>query len=169
MLDSILGSVSDVSKEVEGRGCILAHACGLGKTLQAITAISCALLHNTVSYKIRTATLLTLVCIDYCLIWKVSAKIRTALVLAPVNVTHNWVKEWRTWAPPPLRDLIILLDSHKSPSTRQANLLKWRLQGGVLIAGFNLFTDFALKKSNSKNYEVTEECLLDPGPSLIIA
>ena len=58
------------------------------KTLQAITAIAAALLHN-----------------------RVSSSIRTCLVVVPVNVVHNWVNEWQTWAPIPLRASITVIES----------------------------------------------------------
>ncbi|CAI5516814.1 unnamed protein product, partial [Closterium sp. Naga37s-1] len=58
-----------------GFGCILAHSMGLGKTLQVITFV------HTVLNQFH------------------SHGLRTVLIVAPVNVLHNWKEEFRRWMP----------------------------------------------------------------------
>lgn len=55
-----------------GSGCILAHCMGLGKTFQVVT-----LVHTLLTNK--------------------NTKIRTILVVCPMNVILNWVDEFKIW------------------------------------------------------------------------
>jgi len=151
ILKTAIGSVTEATQGHPGTGCILAHACGTGKTLQAIAAISAALLHN-----------------------RVSNSIRTCLVVAPVNVVHNWVNEWKTWAPKPLRSSVSLLDSATVVHKRIEIIAKWQQKGGLLICGSSLFQSCASGDPKHRKGRTNEQCeqlqigLLNPGADMVV-
>ena len=67
MWENVAESVAKLAHKDEGLGCILAHNMGLGKTLQVVSFV-----HTLLTQK------------------GPASAIRTVLVCAPVNVTHNW-------------------------------------------------------------------------------
>lgn len=72
LYDNLIESISGF-QAVDGNGCILAHAMGLGKTIQTITFID-IFLRYTSSKKV--------------------------LCVVPVNTIQNWLNEFNRWLPP---------------------------------------------------------------------
>ncbi|CAI5470907.1 unnamed protein product [Closterium sp. Yama58-4] len=75
MWQNCIHSMALVQSGDPGFGCILAHSMGLGKTLQVISFV------HTVLNQFHAHGL------------------RTVLIVAPVNVLHNWKEEFRRWMP----------------------------------------------------------------------
>jgi RAD54-like protein 2 len=71
MFDNILESL-EMAKKSEGFGCVLAHAMGLGKTLQVISFTDVFLRHSGYNH---------------------------VLVIVPVNTIQNWKNEFNHWVP----------------------------------------------------------------------
>ncbi|KAJ2403268.1 hypothetical protein GGI23_000060 [Coemansia sp. RSA 2559] len=143
---------------IEGDGgCILAHAMGLGKTLQAV-----ALIYTLLSEVRRGA--------DAGLARRFAS--RRVLVLCPVTVQDNWADEFRRWTgladtlasaqpPPPAlppqssasdaREVqrqarrvlvqVVHFGRMRSPQMRETALRAWATHGGVLLMGYPAFRD----------------------------
>ena len=135
------------TKKSEGSGCILAHCMGLGKTLQVISFI-----HTILNYDQIT-------------------KVKTCLVLCPINAALNWSNEFDYW----LNDVEPPVDHYQlttiKPNLRLAHLNFWAEHGGVMIMGYEMYrrlaSGFGLR--NKKLKEQAYRCLVDPGPDVIVA
>ncbi|KAJ3175381.1 hypothetical protein HDU87_006201 [Geranomyces variabilis] len=103
-------------------GCILAHAMGLGKTLQVI-----AFLYTLMTEISKNNP-------------AIPEHIRPGriLIIAPVNVLLNWKAEFLKWIPvyhrEPLREIAVLHSA--ATETRLNTIQRWHSRGGVLIAGY---------------------------------
>lgn len=160
MYDSCYGSISD--KKFQGSGCILAHCMGLGKTLQLI-----ALLHTLVRYK--------------------QLKTTKMLVICPKSTVMNWFEEIKKWTGsiqngPQLQ--AYTFGENESTEKRVQLLERWHKSStsrpGVLLLGFEAFKNMVFfDKSTRKNNPMSDEyasklqkkiqqCLLDPGPDLVV-
>ncbi|KAL5990168.1 hypothetical protein ACLOJK_011065 [Asimina triloba] len=84
MWENIIQSVKKVKSGDKGLGCILAHTMGLGKTFQVIAFL-------------------------YTAMRGVDLGLRTALIVTPVNVLHNWRQEFIKWRPVELKHLRIFM------------------------------------------------------------
>lgn len=82
-------NITDQNEEDEGRGCILAHAMGLGKSIQTI-----ALLHTYHAYFPG----------------------HRSLLIVPANVLGNWKEEFSKWIPPALPGSQQLIDKRVGSS-----------------------------------------------------
>jgi len=82
--------VTDQNEEDEGRGCILAHAMGLGKSIQTI-----AMLHTYHAYFPG----------------------HRSLLIVPANVLGNWKEEFSKWLPPALPGSQQLIDKRVGCTT----------------------------------------------------
>ncbi|KAJ1902774.1 hypothetical protein LPJ81_003417, partial [Coemansia sp. IMI 209127] len=144
---------------IEGHGgCILAHAMGLGKTLQAVTLI------YTLLSEVRRGA-------DAGLARRFAS--RRVLVLCPVTVQDNWADEFRRWTglsdtltnaqPPSLPELppqfsardarevqkqarrvlvqVVHFGRMRTPQMRESALRAWATHGGVLLMGYPAFRD----------------------------
>lgn len=110
MWDNIVESL-DALDSGPGLGCILAHAMGLGKTLQTVAFVS-TFVRQTGNPR------------------------RRVLILVPVNTLENWVDEFKMWAPPP--DDVKLWpvnDQCKTWKARHNMITRWSAEGGVLLMG----------------------------------
>ncbi len=112
---------------------------GLGKTLQAI-----ALIHTVLTNQKLT-------------------KVKTVLILSPVNVMTNWMNELENWT----RDcqggkLSVMMVSSKTSDQNMNTLKKWHQTGGVLLINYEMFMSLVRDEVESKQY------LLDPGADLIV-
>ncbi|BBH06757.1 P-loop containing nucleoside triphosphate hydrolases superfamily protein [Prunus dulcis] len=74
MWENIIQSVRKVKAGDKGLGCILAHMMGLGKTFQVIAFL-------------------------YTAMRSIDLGLKTALIVTPVNVLHNWRQEFMKWRP----------------------------------------------------------------------
>merc|ERR1711962_90250 len=113
-------------KSSQGFGCILAHAMGLGKTLQVVTFCDLFLRYTT------------------------SKRI---LCIVPINTIQNWQAEFNKWLPanensnnkrdsddvPRTFQVYLLNDTLKNLDQRAKVVLKWKENGGVLLMGYELF------------------------------
>nr|CAB3494524.1 unnamed protein product [Digitaria exilis] len=121
MWENAIQSVKKVKSGDKGLGCILAHNMGLGKTFQVITFL----------YTVMKCAQLGL---------------RTALIVTPVNVLHNWRKEFSKWCPAELKPLRVFMLEDVARLKRPDLLTKWRAKGGVLLIGYSSFRNLSLGK-----------------------
>ncbi|OTF69105.1 hypothetical protein BLA29_005967, partial [Euroglyphus maynei] len=150
MFNSTIESVERLKKHKHESGCILAHSMGLGKTLQVI-----AFLH-TIMNNVYIRDI-----------------IQKVLIIVPLNVARNWLTEFDKWLesnnPIPMYETT----STKNLYERIRIMQKWRKTGGVLIVTINLFSQMITGKKFSKreraqDMRIIRECLLDPGPDIVI-
>ncbi|CAF4756592.1 unnamed protein product [Rotaria sp. Silwood1] len=135
------------TKKQNTNGCILAHCMGLGKTLQVISFI-----HTAFNYSHIT-------------------KVKTCLVLSPVNAALNWSNEFNFW----LKDIEPSINHYQlttvEPGLRVEYLNKWHENGGVLIMGYQMYVRL-VKGVGIKNKKIQIDayhCLVDPGPDIVVA
>ncbi|CAG9533747.1 unnamed protein product [Cercopithifilaria johnstoni] len=171
MYGNIIESVKDYAKS-PGFGCILAHAMGLGKTIQII-AFTDVFVRTTSAKKI--------------------------LIIVPVNTIQNWYSEFEKWLPKVteagenIRPFVVWLlgDAVKTNEQRAELLQNWHIEGGVLLIGYDMFrllVQIKPKKRvagrpSKKAEEIVDlekeeldaialcaarEALLDPGPDLVV-
>ncbi|KAF6144435.1 hypothetical protein GIB67_024662 [Kingdonia uniflora] len=143
MWENIIQSVSKTKSGDRGLGCILAHTMGLGKTFQVIALL-------------------------YTCMRSVDLGIKSALIVTPVNVIHNWWHEFMKWRPEELKPLRVLMLDKDSRERRLELLKKWRVKGGVLLIGYESFRNLSLGK-NVKDRDTTEiRDILQDGPDILI-
>lgn len=163
LYESTIESVADLQKGRPGSGCILAHSMGLGKTLQVISFIHTILTNS-----------------------KINEHLGNALVICPKNTVKNWVAEFNQWLfENNLADFFVHdFESVSTPRDRMEMMKKWHEDGGVLIIGITLFQKIVLqsrkddetnKASNKKKKTVNspfgrcvQECMIRPGPDIVI-
>ncbi|GFP87991.1 protein chromatin remodeling 20 [Phtheirospermum japonicum] len=100
MWENIIQSVRKVRSGDKGLGCILAHTMGLGKTFQVIAFLYTAM---------RSADL----------------GLKTALIVTPVSVLHNWRYEFMKWRPSELKPLRIYMLEDVPSAFRNLSLGKY--------------------------------------------
>ncbi|KAK7278207.1 hypothetical protein RJT34_23232 [Clitoria ternatea] len=144
MWENIIQSIRKVKSGDKGLGCILAHTMGLGKTFQVIAFLYTAMR-----------------CIDLGL--------RTALIVTPVNVLHNWRQEFNKWRPSELKALKVFM-LEDVPRDRRAELLaKWRAKGGVFLIGYTAFRNLSFGKHVKDRQMAREIChALQDGPDILV-
>ena len=137
MYDNIVESLTRVKDKSVGFGCILAHAMGLGKTLQIVSF-----------------TEIFLRCTG----------MRRVLCIVPINTIQNWLSEFNNWLPEngqqrvdndtiihyrrPFK-VFLINDFAKTHKQRADIILEWKETGGVLLIGYEMFrTLVTLKASN---------------------
>nr|CAB3224710.1 transcriptional regulator ATRX [Phallusia mammillata] len=142
--DNLIESTTQ-AKEQEGGGCILAHCMGLGKTLQTITVV-----HTILNCP--------------------HLKLKTVLVVAPLNTLLNWIAEFVRWVPDEQPVELYNLTEYATRQARRNILEKWRKTGGVMVIGYDMFRLLATGKGI--RHKATKICyaeaLLDPGPDVIV-
>ena len=165
MYNSVVGSVDELQKRKDdkeegekvggGGGCILAHAMGLGKTLQVY-----ALLHALLTSPFT------------------SKHFKQILIIVPYNVVENWAQEFEKWnsradRPFPARLFEMRLEA-KMGGGRARMLQKWQSKGGVLLLSGPLFASIITglgkmkRKGNKEDFLTFSESLLSPGPQLVV-
>ncbi|XP_074311682.1 protein CHROMATIN REMODELING 20 isoform X2 [Silene latifolia] len=143
MWENIIQSIRNVKIGDKGLGCILAHTMGLGKTFQVIAFL-------------------------YTAMRSVDLGLRTAMIVVPVNVLHNWRQEFKKWEPSELQPLRVYMLEDKPREQRAELLMKWRKKGGVFLIGYNSFRNLSLAK-NVKSHEATKICCaLQEGPDILV-
>ncbi|XP_068665822.1 protein CHROMATIN REMODELING 20-like isoform X2 [Aristolochia californica] len=133
MWENIIQSVRKVKSGDRGLGCILAHTMGLGKTIQVIAFL-------------------------YTAMRSVDLGLRTALIVTPVNVLHNWRQEFVKWRPLELKPLRVFMLEDVSRERRGELLAKWRAKGGVFLIGYAAFRNLSLGKHVKDKYVASEIC-----------
>ncbi|TKY52100.1 CHROMATIN REMODELING 20 [Spatholobus suberectus] len=144
MWENIIQSIRKVKSGDKGLGCILAHMMGLGKTFQVIAFLYTAMR-----------------CVDLGL--------RTALIVTPVNVLHNWRQEFIKWRPSELKPLKVFMLEDVSRDRRAELLAKWRAKGGVFLIGYTAFRNLSFGKHVKDRHMAREICLaLQDGPDILV-
>uniref|UniRef100_A0A0D9XKB5 Transcriptional regulator ATRX n=1 Tax=Leersia perrieri TaxID=77586 RepID=A0A0D9XKB5_9ORYZ len=144
MWENVIQSVKKVRSGDKGFGCILAHNMGLGKTFQVITFL----------YTVMRCAQLGL---------------RTALIVTPVNVLHNWKKEFIKWYPAELKPLRVYMLADVPRAKILDLLVKWQAKGGVLLIGYSSFRNLFLGRSardKAASNEITNA--LQCGPDILV-
>ncbi|TGZ66706.1 hypothetical protein CRM22_005187 [Opisthorchis felineus] len=147
--DCVIESVERQQKspnEYSG-GAILAHCMGLGKSLSII-----AFIHTLFSH------------VDV-------LKLKSCLIICPVNTLLNWKHEWEHWLPEEEPIDIFELASKPDKKLRVDVLKHWFRKGGVLLIGYDMFRNFVngRKATRSKaTREAVKQALVDPGPDIVI-
>ncbi|OIW13803.1 hypothetical protein TanjilG_31692 [Lupinus angustifolius] len=144
MWENIIQSIRKVKSGDKGLGCILAHTMGLGKTFQVIAFL-------------------------YTAMRSVDLGLRTALIVTPVNVLHNWRHEFNKWRPSELKPLKVFM-LEDVPRDRRAELLaKWRAKGGVFLIGYSAFRNLSFGKHVKDRHVARDIChALQDGPDILV-
>ncbi|MCD7462186.1 hypothetical protein HAX54_047949 [Datura stramonium] len=141
MWENIIQSIRKVKSGDKGLGCILAHTMGLGKTFQVISFL-------------------------YAAMRSVDLGLKTALIVTPVSVLHNWRQEFIKWRPSEMKPLRVFM-LEDVPRERRAELLqKWRLKGGVFLIGYTAFRNLSLGKHIKDRHVAREICQVLQGSLL---
>lgn len=136
MYDNIVESLTRIKDKSVGFGCILAHAMGLGKTLQIVSFVE---------------------------IFLRCTSARRVLCIVPINTIQNWLNEFNYWLPEngqqkldndtiinyrrPFR-VHLINDFSKTHKQRAEIIIEWRNNGGVLLIGYEMFRTLVTLKSN---------------------
>ncbi|GMI79137.1 hypothetical protein like AT1G08600 [Hibiscus trionum] len=144
MWENIIQSITKVKSGDKGLGCILAHTMGLGKTLQVIAFL-------------------------YTAMRSVDLGLKTALIVTPVNVLHNWRQEFMKWRPVELKPIRVFM-LEDVPRERRAELLaKWIRKGGVFLIGYAAFRNLSLGKHVKDRNMARDICYaLQDGPDILV-
>ncbi|KAK4433133.1 protein CHROMATIN REMODELING 20 [Sesamum alatum] len=144
MWENIIQSVRKVRSGDKGLGCILAHTMGLGKTFQVIAFL-------------------------YTAMRSVDLGLKTALIVTPVSVLHNWRHEFMKWRPSELKPLRIFMLEDVPREKRVELLMKWRIKGGVFLIGYTAFRNLSLGKYVKDRYmaKAISHALQD-GPDILV-
>ncbi|CAN4105513.1 unnamed protein product [Withania somnifera] len=144
MWENIIQSIRKVKSGDKGLGCILAHTMGLGKTFQVISFL-------------------------YAAMRSVDLGLKTALIVTPVSVLHNWRQEFVKWEPSEMKPLRVFM-LEDVPRERRVQLLqKWRLKGGVFLIGYTAFRNLSLGKHIKDRHVAREICqILQDGPDILV-
>ncbi|XP_042036260.1 protein CHROMATIN REMODELING 20-like [Salvia splendens] len=144
MWENIIQSVTKVRSGDKGLGCILAHTMGLGKTIQVIAFL-------------------------YTAMRSVDLGLRTALIVTPVSVLHNWRHEFMKWRPSELKPLRIFMVEDVPRERRVELFAKWRIKGGVFLIGYTAFRNMSLGKY-AKDRDMAREIsnALQEGPDILV-
>ncbi|XP_017222629.1 protein CHROMATIN REMODELING 20 [Daucus carota subsp. sativus] len=144
MWENIIQSIGKARSGDKGLGCILAHTMGLGKTFQVITFL-------------------------YSAMRSVDVGLKTALIVTPVNVLHNWRHEFIKWRPSELKPLCIFMLEDVTREKRAKLLMKWKRKGGVFLIGYTSFRNLSLGK-HIKDRDMARDILhaLQDGPDILV-
>ncbi|XP_012089374.1 protein CHROMATIN REMODELING 20 isoform X2 [Jatropha curcas] len=144
MWENIVQSIGKVKSGDRGLGCILAHTMGLGKTFQVIAFL-------------------------YTAMRSVDLGLRTALIVTPVNVLHNWRQEFMKWRPSEVKPLRVFMLEDVSRERRVELFAKWRAKGGVFLIGYTAFRNLSFGKNVKDRNMARELCYaLQDGPDILV-
>lgn len=151
-----------------GKGSLLAHTMGLGKTMQSIALLTCV--DNTsksTSENIRDQLPKALQLKEP----RQGVSLRF-LVICPPTLIQNWYRELQDWAP---QHSIYRVESSPKPGWDNVQTLKqWSKRGGVSLIGYNLFRSYVQKnvedvaENKREDVESIRDILLDD-TDLVIA
>lgn len=117
------------------QGCLLAHAMGLGKTMQVVTLLT-AIQEAAESEDPKVS----------CQIPD-DLKVSKTLILCPAGLLQNWVEEILKWAPVGLLGPLLWVSADLSEDERSEMIQDWAQKGGVLVIGYTMLTQIA-KRDN---------------------
>ncbi|KAL9661427.1 hypothetical protein QQ045_026251 [Rhodiola kirilowii] len=144
MWENIVQSIGKLKSGDKGLGCILAHTMGLGKTFQVIAFL-------------------------YTAMRSIDLGLKTALIVTPVNVIHNWRQEFLKWRPSEVKPLRVYMLEDVSRERRAELLGKWRAKGGVFLIGYSSFRNLSLGKYMKDRHSFKEVCsALQDGPDILV-
>ncbi|KAK6136328.1 hypothetical protein DH2020_029949 [Rehmannia glutinosa] len=180
MWENIVQSVRRVRSGDKGLGCILAHTMGLDvdiftepESLREIRYMSHAWLR---SQSISLSELLhfkwfygKVIAFLYTAMRSVDLGLKTALIVTPVSVLHNWRHEFMKWRPSELKPLRIFMLEDVPREKRVELLTKWRIKGGVFLIGYSAFRNLSLGKY-VKDRDTAREIshALQVGPDILV-
>ncbi|PKI39095.1 hypothetical protein CRG98_040519, partial [Punica granatum] len=95
--------------------------------------------------------------------------LRTALIVTPVNVLHNWRHEFTKWAPSEFKPIRTFMLEDVSRERRVELLAKWRRKGGVFLISYTAFRNLSVGK-NIKDRNVARDIIsaLQDGPDILV-
>lgn len=144
-----------------GKGCMLAHTMGLGKTMQVISLLI-TIAHASESENIDIQN-------------QVPSGLRNSrtLILSPPSLVDNWYDEILMWTPEgslvlgEVRKIVAATDS----DTRLYNIDQWAEDGGVLLMTYPLFKQIVDKAGKKIPEELREKYaeMLTHKPNIVIA
>ncbi|XVF06452.1 hypothetical protein REPUB_Repub06bG0049200 [Reevesia pubescens] len=144
MWENIIQSITKVRSGDKGLGCILAHTMGLGKTFQVIAFL-------------------------YTAMRIVDLGLKTALIVTPVNVLHNWRQEFMKWRPSEVKPLRVFMLEDVPRERRVEWLAKWRAKGGIFLIGYAAFRNLSLGKHVKDRHIARDIChALQDGPDILV-
>jgi SNF2 family DNA or RNA helicase len=143
-----------------GKGCMLAHTMGLGKTMQVISLlVTIAQASQSDDPEIRD---------------QVPGNLQESrtLILCPPTLVDNWYDEILMWTPPgsPVLGDVMKIVSATKKSERKSHIKSWTRDGGVLLMSYSLFKQIVEKKSDfipDHLRDAYAEKLTD-GPNIVI-
>src|SRR5579859_1791866 len=126
----------------KGRGCLLAHTMGLGKTLQIIAfLITLASLPREAYSRLDMPLHLNF--------HKLKRDSKRFMVVCPPSIVVNWANEFKKWTPPECKHSLgsVYLVNDTNPHERMTTIRTWYRRGGVLLSNFPfaLCLPFSLK------------------------
>lgn len=132
------------------QGCLLAHAMGLGKTMQVVTLLT-AIQEAAASEDPKVSCQIP-----------GHLKVSRTLILCPAFLVQNWVEELMMWAPLDLLGSVLEVSADLSEDERSRRIREWAEaeDGGVLVIGYTMFTQI------SKRPELL--CLILESPSIVV-
>jgi SNF2 family DNA or RNA helicase len=128
-------------------GAILAHAQGLGKTLQVVTLAYMLAIHSKSCNNAHA----------FPKHLNGGSKLRF-LVLCPATVVENWANEFTKWLPVEAREYIRTCFYMLGGKASIDSCRRWFIAGGVMIMGYEMFRSFTT--SPDAKYAEWKHCLL---------
>ena len=112
-----------------GKGCMLAHTMGLGKTMQVVSLLI------TIAQASQSEN------IDIQCQVPASLQMSRTLILSPPSLIDNWYDEILMWTPPGSLVLgeVRKITAATEPALRMHNMKHWARDGGVLLMTYPLF------------------------------
>lgn len=122
-----------------GKGSLLAHTMGLGKTMQSIALLTCVdEASKSDRLNIRNQLPRTL------RLEEGAGRSLRFLVICPPPLVQNWCRELKEWAPQ--HNIYRVESSAKSGFDNLKTLQAWSKRGGVLLIGYHLFRSYVHEK-----------------------
>lgn len=112
-----------------GRGCLLAHSMGLGKTLQVIAfLITLASLPPEAYGKLDVP--------DHLNFKNLQRNFKRFMVVCPPSIVVNWANEFKKWTPPDCRGALgrVHCVNDIAIQGRMRTIRRWYCHGGVLLS-----------------------------------
>ncbi|KAM0719201.1 hypothetical protein Q7P37_005106 [Cladosporium fusiforme] len=140
-LDGIQSMWRELTASLQtGKGSLLAHTMGLGKTMQSIALLTCVdNASKSLSANIRNQ-------LPNALQLEGARKGRTLrfLVICPPPLIQNWFREIQEWT---TQHTVYTVESSATHLDKVAQIKQWSKMGGVLLIGYPLFRQYVLRKA----------------------